>query len=252
MCTIHIACVSSIGRKRANNEDNFCFGAGRKYVYLPEQNDGSSGVKESSFPDTDHPFMGVFDGMGGYAGGEKAAHIAAMMTASSSICDTDDFQNKMYLANKSILRAAEICKMKDMGCTSAFVSFLEKGKMIIGNIGDSRIYQMRDGGIVQLSVDHISKSHCLPWRKPPLSQCLGISEKEFVIRPFAAEMKYQENDLIICCSDGLTDIVDDETILDIAEQGRGDIHAVVDSLLQEALDMGGYDNITITAALIKP
>lgn len=122
-----------------------------------------------------------------------------------------------------------------------------KNKIGICNIGDSKIFQLTKGDIQQISYDHIGASAF--GVKPPLTQNLGIPENEMIISPYIATGAYLNGDKYLICSDGLTDMVDIESIKRIMCDNTNAIAAKM--LLDEALKKGGKDNITFILISIE-
>jgi protein phosphatase len=133
-----------------------------------------------------------------------------------------------------------------MGTTAAILLFSEK-KIILCNIGDSKVFRISNRRIKQLSVDHIAAAAY--GVKPPLSQHLGIPPAEMIIEPYLAQGKYNNRDVYLICSDGLTDMVMEEKILQIISELPFD--EASNKLLEQALRNGGKDNITIILCKIE-
>ena len=124
------------------------------------------------------------------------------------------------------------------------------------NIGDSRIYLYRDGALIQLSTDHSvlarmirmgqiteeeAKTHPL---RHQITQHFGIRPEEMVLEPAVVQEEVQTGDVYLLCSDGLTDMVDDEEILQYLGSDLS-LTEKVKQLVQRAVDAGGRDNITV-------
>jgi len=207
---IHYSCLSHIGNIRRINQDNFiCDGhyldTGDAPMILP-----LCGTKNSD----DMSVFGIFDGMGGEECGEVAAFIASK-TASNIKIGRDaatDLSQFCYKANKDICNYAVLNNISAMGTTAAMLAFTEK-EIVLCNIGDSKIFRFCDGTLEQISKDHVSVS--VFGTKPPLSQNLGIPPSELVIDPYLARGVYNNGDVYLMCSDGLTDMVSVKEITDV-------------------------------------
>lgn len=171
--------------------------------------------------------FGVCDGMGGADYGEIAALIAVETmseyweNASSDICGCAQD------ANLKICSAIESNESKRMGATFA-AALVEDNIAHIYNVGDSRVYLIHNNSITQLSEDHTyaqmlvnqgiitqeqAKMHN---GRNVLTQHLGIFPDEMLIEAFCAEpIKLDLSDTLLLCSDGLTDMLSDEEILDV-------------------------------------
>ncbi len=191
---------------------------------------------------------GVFDGMGGEECGETAAWIAARRAVGISaerdpLKELEDFCRD---ANDQICVWAEKHGIRSMGTTAAVLVF---GRREIGlcNIGDSKIFRFSQNRLEQISVDHYAVG--IYGRKPPLSQNLGIPEKELLIDPYLAVGSYSGGDIYLLCSDGLTDMVEREEIASTLSDTP--FEEAAERLLNRALENGGKDNITILLCRIE-
>lgn len=257
------AVIVDKGRVRGNNEDNFFFNG--QHLTAENRDDDALLTEESSAP---LMVYGVFDGMGGEALGEEASLIAASVlkeyTERARLTPERD-------AKGAVLRAIreandQICQMimergeKRIGTTFAVV-YVQNDIARVINVGDSRVYLYRNGKLTQISVDDTSvqrmielgvvakeeaKTHASAHK---LTQHLGIFQDEMEIEPhISEEILIQKGDMFLLCSDGLTDMVEDDEIANIlrhttnAEQG-------VSELVRVALEHGGKDNVT--ALLIR-
>ena len=235
---IHYSCLSHIGNVRSINQDNFiCDG---RYM---DTND-----TEIRFPlcgtkiSDDMSIFGIFDGMGGEECGEIASYIA-----SKNACDikigkdaTADLAQFCHKANHDICDYASLNEVSSMGTTAAILVFADK-EIALCNIGDSKIFRLCDGSLEQISKDHVAVSAF--GIKPPLSQNLGIPPNELVIDPYFARGAYNDGDVYLICSDGLTDMVSVEEITEVLVSKP--IEEAITLLLDKALANGGKDNTTI-------
>jgi len=226
------------------NQDNFiCDG---RYM---------NGRDDFTFPITGHTsthgnfsVIGIFDGMGGEECGDIASRLAAE-EASRMICTNrpaQDLLSYCQKANERIWRYAADNKINSMGTTAAILAFTHK-KIVLCNIGDSRIYQFADGKLTQISFDHVTGSAY--GRKPLLSQNLGIPPTEMMIEPYIAQGSYNNRDIYLICSDGLTDMLPENTIKEILLNTQ--FEKAAEKLLKMALTNGGKDNITMILCRIE-
>ncbi len=234
---LRVGARSHVGMVRAGNEDNF-------------------------FADADER-RGIFivaDGMGGHAAGEVASEMAVQIvsqgvTGLGSATDSEApkrLEASLKAANRAIYdRMLAEADKQGMGTTASVLLLSECG-FLIGQIGDSRIYLLRDGVLVQLTKDHSyvqeqvdaglltpeqARSH--PYSNV-ITRCVGSSE-DVDVDLFAGEP--QVGDVFLVASDGLTGMVEDGRLqqLLLARTGPG---RVVDALIAEANARGGLDNIT--------
>ena len=222
---IHAACGCNTGKIRKNNEDNFYFD-GR---CLERVNDGLNDVISSSQLLANNTCMAVFDGMGGERFGEYASYLAA--------------EKLKQLLDETVVKAQEELRTQHMGATMAGLWFFNR-KAYICNLGDSRVYRLRGGVLKQLSVDHVEKRPLKPGRKAPLTQHLGAGSEEIRVEPSIAISGINFGDKYLLCTDGLTDMLADTEILEIMEHNATP-HSIVRSLIRNAMEQGGRDNITV-------
>jgi protein phosphatase len=203
----------------------------------------------------DPPLFAVADGMGGARGGEIASRVAA--TALGESVDGNGEQRVVALiqeANKQVYdRAREDSDASGMG-TTITVALYENGVVWIGHVGDSRAYLIRERRLDQLTEDHslvaelVRTGRLSPEeaehhpQRSVITRVLG-TDPEVDVDSFSVEAR--PGDVFLICSDGLTSMVDDETILQVVEDGRGDFDATASELVSAANRSGGEDNITV-------
>lgn len=215
----------------------------------------------------------VADGMGGHASGETASQLAVNVIRDyfqgpqKIIGDYDrsysEATNKLNcairLANMAVFEAAQSSpQLTGMGTTIAAV-LLTGNKLSIAHIGDSRVYLIRAGNIDQLTDDHsvvneqvkrdmITKEEAAKSEiKNILTKALGISAE---MEADLDELTLFDEDILLLCSDGLSNMVTDEAMLEIVSFA-GNSAAACDSLINAANEKGGKDNITVIIGYIK-
>jgi protein phosphatase len=149
-------------------------------------------------------------------------------------------------ANNKICQYGIENDVESMGTTAALLAFT-KNEIFLCNIGDSKIFRFADEKLEQISVDHYIKTAY--GKKPPLSQNLGIPESELAIAPYFAKGHYNDGDIYLLCSDGLTDMVTVTEIRQILIEST--FEDIATKLLKKALQNGGKDNITIIVCKVK-
>lgn len=221
-----------------------------------------SGNEDSFFAEADS-HRGVFmvaDGMGGHAAGEVASEMAVQIVARAllqleSVVQPDAVDRtaqSLRDANRAIYdRMLAENDKQGMG-TTASVLLLSDGRYLIGQIGDSRIYMLRDGALTQLTKDHSyvqeqvdaglltpEQARYHPYSNV-ITRCVGAGES---VEPDLYAGEVRAGDVFLVASDGLTGMVDDRRLQQIllARSGPG---RIVDSLIAEANGRGGLDNIT--------
>ena len=245
------ACVCDKGLKRSNNEDNFYF-AGR---FLPRDNDGLQRCLSDQTTLPEDVFYAVYDGMGGGDYGEIASSTAAAETEkflgqpeNINPCDITPSLTKMCLRlNEKVFETGKSIGVHQMGSTMVSL-FFHEDQVWVCNLGDSRAFLCRGQKMWQISVDHTDEAEMrangITNRKPYLTQFLGIDPEELLIEPFIQSGYYQAGDRYLLCSDGLTDMVDQDVIGEVLIQYE-DPEDCAEKLKKLALENGGIDNITI-------
>lgn len=248
--------ISHVGQVRTNNEDNFYLQGHIREDVEQKEAHYTCDVPGSRF------LAAVADGMGGEDSGELASLLAVRALEPCS------FEQMGKTAQISITRAnSHICNQikknggRRMGSTLTAL-YIDDGRALCCNIGDSRCYLLRDEMLTLLSTDHNRAKRMVELgvltpeqaaRHPSrheLTQYLGILEKEMLIQPaFSEIIKLQPGDIFLLCSDGLTDMVSEKDIaVCLANGGTPEQQAA--ALVQMALAAGGRDNVTALVAKV--
>lgn len=250
---IEAVCISHMGNVRCNNEDNLFFHG----KVLATDNQGLSEVLEMRV-DADTPVcVAVFDGMGGEQYGEEASFIAGDTLRKRMVLEEgrvpEIFLTKVLLeANQIICDFAKEKRARCVGSTAAMLYAFED-KLWVCNLGDSRVYALSEGELVQWSVDHTDGAYLQKngiRKKPSLTQHLGIAPEEMMIEPFVDSRFPRADEKYLLCSDGLTDMVEHH-VLEAVLKEKVELKQTAQKLLQLALDNGGRDNITMILCRIK-
>lgn len=202
------------------------------------------------------------DGMGGYKGGEIASSLA---TASARHFIEEKFdkidptteniqkliKDAMNYANKIVYKKSrENEELEQMG-TTLEICIMFGNKIYLGHIGDSRIYRIRKNIIRRITTDHsyvetlvkdgtITREEAFYHpRKNMLMKALGCSEN---IEPDITAKGFLPGDIILMCSDGLTNMLREEEIYNII---NNNLEEACDKLIEKANALGGYDNISV-------
>jgi serine/threonine protein phosphatase PrpC len=226
-----------------------------------------AGNEDSLYADA-NAWRGLFivaDGMGGHAAGEVASEMAVQIVERElqSVKDLHDdtaierMVHALKEANSKIFeRTLSEADKQGMGTTSS-VLMLGGSRYVIGQVGDSRIYMLRDGSLSQVTRDHsyvqeqVDAGYLTPEqaRYHPYSnvitRCVGASEN---VEPDTYTGEVKAGDVFLVASDGLTGMVDDRRLHQIL-LARVKPAQMVDALISEANGRGGLDNIT--AIVIK-
>jgi len=254
---ISAAANVNIGKLRENNEDNFYFNG----KFLTEKTQNKS-VEFDAVCVDERQLYAVCDGMGGEQLGELASlltvetlHKRAGVLKTSEKNIDEELERCILEANNLIFEAQKESGAKRIGTTLALVA-VENNLVHLYNIGDSRIYIFRGGKLEQLSADHTAVANLLkigaitpeqakthPHRNR-LTQYVGIDPAEMIIEAYKTTLKMKNKDVFLMCSDGLTDVVDEQEIADILTKTGTPIEAARE-LVNMALSREGRDNITV-------
>lgn len=248
--SFEINAITNTGKIRKNNEDNFF--VNDFFLSYAQTNSGASYQKE-----IDIPFVaGISDGMGGESFGEEAAFI----TSSNFYKCFEKFRKPLSDDDiKVCIREINqtICNQKSKsGATLAMIYAYDK-KITAVSIGDSRIYLYSKGILKQISKDHtlaqmqvdaglITQKQAKESNlRHGLTQFLGIPSDEMSLDPdFNVLDGIDSEDIILICSDGLSDMVDDNQIEAILSE-KVSVKNKTEKLIKTALDNGGKDNVTV-------
>jgi len=206
----------------------------------------------------------VADGMGGYAGGEVASALTVELIEQAFT--TQKFEGPTYdnvprrgaevaraiqTANKAIYEKAQTDPMlKGMGTTVIAARFmLNKQRLYLGHVGDSRCYRLRDGKLEQITTDHTMAA--LGFKGAAFAHRLhravgttpGVEIDLIMGRP-------RPNDVYLLCTDGLSKMVSDEDLHQVLLEMK-DPQATIDAMIKLANDKGGHDNITAVLVCVR-
>src|SRR5436190_10966509 len=219
-----------------------------------------SGNEDNFQVDEERRVFIVADGMGGHAAGEVASEMAVqiVMREIKDVSDLSDgsatkmLGEALKLANRAIHdRTITEVDKQGMG-TTASVLMLQGSRYLIGQVGDSRVYLLRDGALKQLTKDHsyvqeqVDLGNLTPEqaRYHPYSnvitRCVGASPD---VEPDLYAGEARTGDIFLVASDGLTGMVDDRRLAQLL-MSRAEPERKVQSLIAEANGRGGLDNIT--------
>ena len=245
---------SDVGKQRDHNEDAIA-------------SDASIGL------------LVLADGMGGYKAGEVASDLAVLTIVATLVealkNQTDDiiqdiatFDVKMAIKamNNAVKKANEVVyqisqnqpQCAGMG-TTLVVCLLTDNKIVVGHIGDSRLYRLRHGVLQQMTEDHSLLQEQLNLGLITIEQAKYSNNKNLVTRALGIEPQVelevhehavQVDDIYLLCSDGLSDLVDDEDICFKAVELSTNLDLMANNLIKMANDNGGKDNISVVIAKV--
>ena len=231
---------SDVGKVREMNQDAY-------YI-----SDSSSEVK----------LYLLADGMGGYKGGEIASNLAIKCTKNyieNNFKETPKdresliqlIASSMEYANMVVYeKSRENKEYEGMG-TTLDVTLIYNNKIYIGHIGDSRVYRIRNKVMRKLTKDHSYVQQLLEDKKITREEAMHHPKKNMLtkalgctsyIDPDLRARVINKNDIILMCSDGLTNMVSEEEIYQITKENPKE---AANKLTMLANNHGGYDNITV-------
>ena len=217
----------------------------------------------------------VADGMGGHAAGEIASEIAVATVKEVLLEEHDPDETRLnrpldeeesirerlrYAMNQASIRVRQEARInaayRGMG-TTLTVLLLEEDIAHFSHVGDSRLYLYRGGNLRRLTRDHTvvqneidagrispELARIMP-NKNVLTQSIG---SHVTIDPDTATRHVEEEDIFMLCSDGLTDPLDDKALSEIFE--KTPFADLADELVQQAIDNGTEDNVTVIVVKI--
>lgn len=209
------------------------------------------------------------DGMGGYNAGEIASGMATAfikselgrwLSQAGRHANAKEVRRAMEIcvdnANRSIFNAANSNPQYSGMGTTLVMGVFQDGRLMLGHIGDSRCYRLREGEFSQISKDHSLLQEQMDAGLITAEQAATSTNKNLVTRALGVEdavllevneYRVEPGDLYLMCSDGLSDMVDDNTI---AELLRNDapLEQKATQLVDAANANGGRDNISVLLA----
>lgn len=232
--------MTDIGRKREVNQD---------YVYVTDQPIG--------------PFANllvVADGMGGHKAGDFASkytvNVLKEEIENTSLKEPEEIlRNVVSVANRKLIEvAATDIKLEGMG-TTLVAATVVGNTLYFANVGDSRLYLINDK-IRQLSKDHSLVEEMVRLGGIKAEEARNHPDKNIITRAIGVkedveadiyEYRLKKGDVILMCTDGLSNMVEDEDMFDIVKGSR-DVIEAVQMLIEKANSNGGRDNIGVVVA----
>ena len=247
---LEFASALDVGRARTNNEDSVALDADAMVAVLA-------------------------DGMGGYNAGEVASGMATSLVCACIVqwlsahtvptemtAPTPPTARELAQAmgrcveqaNRAIFDASNANpQYSGMGTTLAMVA-VAGGHLVVGHVGDSRVYRLRGGQLQRLTRDHSLLQEQLDAGLITPAQAARSTNRNLVTRALGVEAEVtleardhslMQDDLLLLCSDGLTDMVDDEGICDLLCHTHASLQDACQALVDAANAAGGRDNISV-------
>jgi PPM family protein phosphatase len=233
--SLQCAGVTDIGKVRQRNED-------------------SIGV------DAEMGLLVVADGMGGHNAGDLASRLAieTLFTTARSLppLEPDRLKTAVKRANDSILEAASAEPNRSGMGTTVVAAWLSATHIDVAHVGDSRLYRLRAGVFEMLTRDHSQVQELVDRGILTPAQARVSTRKNFLSRALGtdpdvcidcARHALQGGDSYLLCSDGLTNMLEDEEIA-VMLQDAVPVKAIADRLVALANERGGRDNISVVIA----
>lgn len=230
--------ITDTGRMRNANQD---------YVFCEENAIGS-------FPNL---FI-VADGMGGHNAGDTASRmcveeVVSQVEKSTKVTPVGIFEQAVSAANEAVYRASmSDVALDGMGTTIVAAVVLGNTAYII-NVGDSRLYAYKDH-LRQVTVDHSLVEEMVQSGKIQKEDMRTHPNKNIITRALGTnssvkadcfEIEVSEGDVLLLCSDGLSNMLEDDRLEEILQENPDDLKAAGECMVKEANEAGGKDNISV-------
>ncbi len=243
--SVKIGAFTDKGKTREINEDNF---------FVSEFEDGS-GIR----------FCIIADGMGGHNAGEIASKIAideiqTYIKESYHEGMTDQqiiqmMQDSMKKANTVIYNKSLENEMYAGMGTTAILCFIQNHYLCVAHVGDSRAYLIRGNDMYQITTDHSMVEELVNSGSITREEAANHPQKNVITRALGGDkdtqvdiyiQEYMSNDIVLICTDGLTNMLTNSEILAVINS-HNNLQLAVEELISIANDKGGLDNITVVA-----
>jgi len=259
MSVIHVFEATDVGMKRDQNEDAI------RYIHR---------VSQGHFCNIEYRVLILADGMGGYRKGEVASNRACDSLARFSeekledvLCSKANKKKKRELFQYLLRKAIDQVNVElfhegeeegALGCTLVYVLQF-KNNLFIAHIGDSRAYLILGDTMERLTKDHSYVNALVENRVITEEEALTHPMRNVITRSIGTKEKVEaefnhrfflDGSTVLVCSDGLTDLVSDEKILDIVRKNSAP--RVCEALVNEANRQGGKDNISVLLLVSTP
>ena len=208
------------------------------------------------------PLFVVADGMGGHAAGEVASEIAVNVIAERAPehPDANELGRAVQAANHAILKAAHEGRGREGMGTTCTAAMLEGERLVIAQVGDSRAYLLHKGKIQQLTRDHSWLQQQLDFGLITAQQAAVSTQRNLVTRALGVarsvrvevnEHALQSGDLLLLCSDGLSEMLHADELCAMADS-NAPLQGKAERLVEAANHQGGRDNISVLLVQVGP
>lgn len=235
--------ITHIGRRREMNQD---------YVF----------ASETAVGQLPNLFL-VADGMGGHKAGEYASRftvekIVEELSASQQTKPVAAIRDALVTANRLLIREAKEDSAKSGMGTTVVAATIIGTHLHVANVGDSRLYVTDHEAIRQITRDHSLVEEMVRLGEMNKAEAKDHPDKNIITRAIGVttdlivdffEVELRPGDTVLMCSDGLTNMVDDEEIRAIIAE-KNNVKEKAERLIETANEHGGKDNITVV--LVEP
>lgn len=200
------------------------------------------------------PLFAVADGMGGHEAGEVASEITinTLNDLAPRSADAEALARAVVAANLNVIKApSQGIGREGMG-TTLTAAILEKERLVIAQVGDSRAYLLHNGSLQQLTRDHSLMADMIEAGQLTEAEARVHPNRSVITRaigsdphmqPDLYEINVETGDRLLLCSDGICGMIEDNEIASIMRQAPS-AQACADQLVEAALAAGGFDNAT--------
>lgn len=257
--TLQIAGRSDVGLIREHNEDSFLFGNLATGDLFTENDAGV--LSNDAVPS----LLIVADGVGGAASGEIASSLATQVAFDSlrerwekgalkgAVIIADSLQQAVVAANQAIHAESRANRSHHGMGTTATLALVVGGMVYFAQVGDSRAYIVRGGVAQQMTKDQSLVQRMVDAGKLTPEQAERSEHRNIILQALGPEVnvvpeftrdRLQNNDVVVLCSDGLSNQMTAQEIA-AAVSKHDDLEALCDALIDRALETGAPDNVTV-------
>ncbi|MEO8576837.1 MAG: protein phosphatase 2C domain-containing protein [Gemmatimonadales bacterium] len=259
--TIEIAARTDVGLIREHNEDSFLFGNLATGQAFSENNAGVLRVEVVP------ALLMVADGVGGAASGEIASSLATQVSfdrlrerhergaLKGAVIIADSLQQAVLAANQAIHEHSRANRSHHGMGTTATVALVVGGMIYFAQVGDSRAYIIRDGVAKQMTKDQSLVQRMVDAGKLTPEQAERSEHRNIILQALGPEStivpeftrdRLMNDDIVVLCSDGLSNQMTSQEITAMAVK-NDDLEALCDALIDRAIETGAPDNVTVVA-----
>lgn len=236
-----VGAISDVGLVRENNQDS---------IFVSKNKD--------------FPLYIIADGMGGHNSGEVASCMAVDIAKESLILNKDKLTSEknikslletaIFDANKKIFDKSKETEIYNQMGTTVILAYASKSRIYLAHVGDSRAYIVSES-ISQITEDHSLVNELIKNGSITKEEALHHPQKNMITRAVGTSddididiyvVPYKKDDILVLCSDGLSNMVMEEELLNILKD-EDDMCIAVDKLVLKAKEYGGKDNISVIA-----